>query len=46
MVTIGMRLYLKHLRSKSPSLLAQGDHIQGNVIVDETAVIGRDCRIG
>uniref|UniRef100_A0A0R3S0K0 mannose-1-phosphate guanylyltransferase n=1 Tax=Elaeophora elaphi TaxID=1147741 RepID=A0A0R3S0K0_9BILA len=43
----GMRLYLKHLRDKSPSLLAHDSHIiNGNVIVDETAVIGRDCRIG
>lgn len=45
-ITIGMRLYLKHLRDKSPLLLAQGSHINGNVIVDGTAVIGRDCRIG
>uniref|UniRef100_A0A183DY34 NTP_transferase domain-containing protein n=1 Tax=Gongylonema pulchrum TaxID=637853 RepID=A0A183DY34_9BILA len=43
---IGMRLYLKHLRNKFPWMLAQGDYIQGNVIVDESAVIGRDCRIG
>ncbi|CAG9537207.1 unnamed protein product [Cercopithifilaria johnstoni] len=42
----GMRLYLKYLRDKSPSLLAHGSHINGNVIVDKTAVIGRDCRIG
>uniref|UniRef100_F1L4A9 mannose-1-phosphate guanylyltransferase n=1 Tax=Ascaris suum TaxID=6253 RepID=F1L4A9_ASCSU len=42
----GMRLYLKHLREKSPSKLTEGDNIQGNVMVDETAIIGHDCRIG
>lgn len=42
----GMRLYLRHLREKLPKQLAEGSYIQGNVIVDETAIIGRDCRIG
>ncbi|OZC08379.1 nucleotidyl transferase [Onchocerca flexuosa] len=45
-VVLCMRLYLKHLRKKSPSMLAEGSHINGNVIVDGTAVIDRDCRIG
>ncbi|VDK48337.1 unnamed protein product [Anisakis simplex] len=42
----GMRLYLKHIRERDASMLAVGDNIQGNVMVDETAIIGRDCRIG
>lgn len=42
----GMRLYLRHIRETASSILAEGENIQGNVIVDETAVIGRDCRIG
>lgn len=42
----GMRLYLKHKRETNASELATGEHILGDVIVDPTAVIGRECRIG
>nr|CAD1820791.1 unnamed protein product [Ananas comosus var. bracteatus] len=42
----GLRLYLEHLRAKSPSILAVGGNIIGNVLIDETAVIGEGCSIG
>ncbi|KAJ6901463.1 hypothetical protein NC651_019279 [Populus alba x Populus x berolinensis] len=42
----GLRLYLDSLRKKSPSKLATGPHIVGNVLVDETAEIGEGCLIG
>jgi mannose-1-phosphate guanylyltransferase len=42
----GLRLYLDSLRKKSPSNLATGPHIMGNVLVDETAEIGEGCLIG
>lgn len=35
-----------HLSKTSPSQLASGDNIVGNVIVDATATIGKDCKIG
>ena len=41
-----LRLYLDSLRKNSPSKLANGPHIVGNVIVDETAKIGEGCLIG
>ncbi|KAF9597708.1 hypothetical protein IFM89_021195 [Coptis chinensis] len=43
---IGLRLYLDSLRKKTSSKLARGPHIVGNVLVDETAVIGEGCLIG
>ncbi|XP_019085795.1 PREDICTED: probable mannose-1-phosphate guanylyltransferase 2 [Camelina sativa] len=43
---IGLRLYLDSLRKKTPSKLANGPHIVGNVLVDETAEIGDGCLIG
>lgn len=42
----GLRLYLDSLRKRSSSKLARGAHVVGNVIVDETAVIGEGCLIG
>ena len=42
----GLRLYLDSLRKNSPSKLANGPYIVGNVIVDETAKIGEGCLIG
>ena len=42
----GLRLYLDSLRKNSPSKLANGPHIVGNVIVDEIAKIGEGCLIG
>lgn len=42
----GLRLYLDSLRKKSSSKLATGSNIIGNVLVDETALIGDECLIG
>ncbi|KAG0467651.1 hypothetical protein HPP92_018640 [Vanilla planifolia] len=42
----GLRLYLNSIRKISPSKLASGHHIVGNVLVHETAVIGEGCLIG
>ncbi|KAJ4818424.1 Mannose-1-phosphate guanyltransferase [Rhynchospora pubera] len=42
----GLRLYLDSLRKNSPSKLAKGVHIVGNVLVHESAVIGEGCLIG
>ncbi|PON90808.1 Nucleotidyl transferase domain containing protein [Trema orientale] len=42
----GLRLYLDSLRKKFSSKLAKGSHILGNVLVDESAVIGEGCLIG
>ncbi|KAL8152726.1 hypothetical protein V2J09_010486 [Rumex salicifolius] len=42
----GLRLYLASLRKNSPTSLACGPHITGNVLVDGTAVIGDGCLIG
>ncbi|CAL9205993.1 unnamed protein product [Musa hybrid cultivar] len=42
----GLRLYLDALRKKSPSKLAAGSHVVGNVLVHETAVVGEGCLIG
>lgn len=42
----GLRLYLDSLRRKSASELTLGPQIVGNVLVDETAVIGDGCLIG
>ncbi|KAK0398688.1 hypothetical protein QR680_002709 [Steinernema hermaphroditum] len=42
----GTRLYLRHIRENNKDMLASGDHIQGDVLVDETAHIGENCRIG
>ncbi|KAJ1685201.1 hypothetical protein LUZ63_016591 [Rhynchospora breviuscula] len=42
----GLRLYLDSLKKNSPSKLAKGVHIVGNVLVHESAVIGEGCLIG
>lgn len=43
---IGAGLYLTAMNQKNGSLLAQGNGIVGNVLIDSTAIIGKDCRIG
>lgn len=42
----GMSMYLTSLRQKSPAKLYSGPGVVGNVLIDETAKIGKDCRIG
>lgn len=42
----GIGLHLKSLADKNPSLLPHGDHIVGNVLIDPTAKIGKNCMIG
>ncbi|KAA3463824.1 mannose-1-phosphate guanylyltransferase 1 [Gossypium australe] len=42
----GLRMYLESLRKKSSAKLSTGSHFVGNVLVDETAVIGDGCLIG
>ncbi|KAI3832494.1 hypothetical protein MKW98_002040 [Papaver atlanticum] len=42
----GLSLYLDSIRNKSPSKLASGSHIVGNVLIDESAVIKDGCLIG
>lgn len=42
----GMSMYLASLRQKSPEKLYSGLGVVGNVLIDETATIGKDCRIG
>ncbi|KAE8661116.1 putative mannose-1-phosphate guanylyltransferase 2 [Hibiscus syriacus] len=42
----GLRFYLNSLRKRSSAELASGSHFIGNVLVDESAVIGDGCLIG
>ncbi|VDN55895.1 unnamed protein product [Dracunculus medinensis] len=42
----GMQFYLKYLHDRSPSQLASGHNIQGNVLIDQTAMINSGCVIG
>ncbi|KJH43460.1 mannose-1-phosphate guanylyltransferase [Dictyocaulus viviparus] len=42
----GMSLFLDHKRRTEPAMLTKGESIQGNVLVDDSAVIGNNCRIG
>ncbi|KAK6008967.1 nucleotidyl transferase, partial [Ostertagia ostertagi] len=42
----GMSLFLEHKRRTEPSVLAKGESVQGNVLIDQTATIGNNCRIG
>ncbi|KAK2972309.1 hypothetical protein RJ640_014367 [Escallonia rubra] len=42
----GLRFYLDSLRKKCSSKLAVGSNVIGNVLVDESAVIGDGCLIG
>lgn len=39
-------MYLDSLRQKSPENLYNGPGVVGNVLIDPTAIIGKDCRIG
>lgn len=41
-----MQFYLKYLHDRSPSQLASGHNIQGNVLIDQTAMINSGCVIG
>eukprot|EP00003_Mantamonas_plastica_P002451 TRINITY_DN1185_c0_g1_i2.p1 TRINITY_DN1185_c0_g1~~TRINITY_DN1185_c0_g1_i2.p1 ORF type:complete len:133 (-),score=53.01 TRINITY_DN1185_c0_g1_i2:53-451(-) len=41
-----MCLYLNSVEHHNPEILATGDNIVGNVIIDESAEIGEDCLIG
>ncbi|KAK5836659.1 Mannose-1-phosphate guanyltransferase [Gossypium arboreum] len=42
----GLRMYLESLLKKSSTKLSTGSHFVGNVLVDESAVIGDGCLIG
>jgi mannose-1-phosphate guanylyltransferase len=42
----GLGLHLDSLRRRKPEQLSEGDNITGNVIIDETAIIGQGCVIG
>ncbi|GMI69754.1 GDP-MANNOSE PYROPHOSPHORYLASE 1, CYTOKINESIS DEFECTIVE 1, SENSITIVE TO OZONE 1 [Hibiscus trionum] len=42
----GLRFYLDSLRKRSSAELASGSHFIGNILVDESAVIGDGCLIG
>lgn len=42
----GMSLFLGWMRNTNDQLLAQGEGIRGNVLIDPTAKIGKDCQIG
>ena len=41
-----LRLHLESLRSKSSPLLAKGDHVVGDVLIDPTATVAPDAKIG
>lgn len=43
---VGIGLYLQSLEEKKNALLARGDTIRGNVLIDPTAKIGKNCLIG
>lgn len=43
---IGLELYLNSLRSKNPSALSSGDFVKGDVLIDSSAKIGKNCLIG
>jgi mannose-1-phosphate guanylyltransferase len=42
----GTALYLTSLSQKSKEKLASGEHVVGNVLIDETAKIGPGCKLG
>lgn len=42
----GLGLYLGSLNSKNDPSLSKGDNIKGNVLIHESAKIGRNCLIG
>lgn len=43
---IGLGLYLSSLRERKPEELHNADFINGNVLIDPTAKIGKNCLIG
>ena len=43
---IGLGLYLGSLREKKPDLLYNSESIKGNVLIDSSAKIGKNCLIG
>eukprot|EP01117_Protostelium_nocturnum_P020695 TRINITY_DN9445_c0_g1_i1.p1 TRINITY_DN9445_c0_g1~~TRINITY_DN9445_c0_g1_i1.p1 ORF type:complete len:359 (-),score=116.18 TRINITY_DN9445_c0_g1_i1:197-1273(-) len=43
---LGTKLYTSYLDEKNPSLLLKGEGITGPVLVDPSAVIGKNCVIG
>ena len=43
---VGLRLYLESVRRKSPTELAAGEGIEGNVLVHPSATVGAGCVIG
>jgi len=43
---IGLGLYLNSLSQKEPKTLASSEAIKGNVLIDPTAKIGKNCLIG
>lgn len=45
-VQIGQALHLQSLMKRKPELLANGEHVTGAVIIDETAKVGAGCSIG
>lgn len=42
----GMCLYLNSVKNKNPSMLHSGADIVGNVLIDPSVKIGKDCKIG
>lgn len=43
---VGIGLYLASLAAKGDGSLPRGDHVQGNVLIDPSAKIGKNCMIG
>ncbi len=42
----GLTLFLAYKAKTDPSVLATGEHVMGNVLIDPTAEIGEGCLIG
>lgn len=42
----GLKLHLDTMSRKCPEALTSGDHCVGPVLIDPTAVIGKNCKIG
>eukprot|EP00271_Cylindrocystis_brebissonii_P011168 TRINITY_DN2802_c0_g1_i1.p1 TRINITY_DN2802_c0_g1~~TRINITY_DN2802_c0_g1_i1.p1 ORF type:complete len:361 (-),score=63.29 TRINITY_DN2802_c0_g1_i1:1507-2589(-) len=42
----GLVLYVNSLRNRFPERLAKGQHIVGNVLIDESAEVGEGCLLG
>jgi len=43
---MGNALYLEHLSTERPAMLATAEGIEGNVVMDETVQVGEGCLIG